>query len=740
MKKSTAKVQNTDLDLETESLASGDLHSSDQVTTDSAPGLQSEFHDALTSPHTHNSKLQTQNSKLQTPNSKLQPSIVTRAAVAVRSADPGQRRAAGNIFKFLAFLLALTLIARGSSAATLARVQISEPTRSSIVDEVTGNAVVSTIETLEITAPGGLTIAEMVAVVGQTVSTGDAITIFDIEEVGEKLTRETLSLDRMLLDLERLVSAETTDRSSVNSAWRSLLRAREDLEAVIAQGEADIAAAQEALLDALDDSGIESPDASSLQSALRSLERAREDYAIAEAQGEADILAALEALEEAQNNPPADVDHSQVETARRSLERAREDYITTRAQGNAEVSDAYDALDALDPFLASDREINQAWAAIGSAQRRAEDNLISANRRIEDAEAALERAEQDYARGLQQAADARQSDIDRAQDALDNARSRAADNLFSAARRLEDAESAYERAELDYGRNEQQTLDSFQSAIDRAVEALENAQIRAEENLLSAQRRVEDAEAAMRTAEQNYANSQRQISENSVLNELSASTLRLDIEAQKTIVDALEELMANDCVLHSSIEGVVASVMAEGSVTSTAPVVTFRDGAKGYEAQMQLSGSDAYKLAVGDECEVTTGGGSLYFTPTVTAAASLFSLPDSNDNVTVTIRLPGGDWTHGQRVEVRFVVSSGNYDLCVPISALHSDNSGYYLYAVDKQSTVLGAQNVVFRIDVNLVASDSHMASVRGPVGRDSQIVTGSSKPIASGDRVRIGS
>ena len=663
--------------------------------------------------------------------------FIKRLMTSARSSDPGQRRAAGNIFKFLALLLALTLIARGTSAATLARVDVSAPARSSIVEAVTGNATVTARDTLDITAPEGLTIADMLADVGQTVYVGDAIAVFDIDEVSEKLLREKLNMEKLLLDLERLEREEATDVSSIESARRSLQRAREDYSLTRAQGEADVAAARAALEEALnDDSG--DPDAASLQNAARTLQRTQEDYENTRAQGEADVEAAEEELLEAQNSQPASVDNSQVQSARRTLQRAQEDYTTTRSQGIADVAAAWDTLYALEVSGASEREINQAWNSISSAQSRAQENLVSAQRRIEDAETALEKAEQDYQRSLQQAEETWQSELDRAQTAFDNAQSRAQENLLSVLRRLEDAELSFERAEQDYIRNTEQSTEAAQSAIDKARDALDSAQSRARENLLSAGRRVEDAEISLENAEQSYNRSEQQIAENAAQNEISIMTLRLDIDAQKSIVDALEELLMNTCVLYSNIEGVVSSVSSEGSVTGRTPLISFRDGARGFEAQMQLNSSAADKLAVGDECEVTSGGGSMYFTPTVTGTISGISMPDINDKVDVTIRLPGADWTQGQRVEVQVLLSSGNYDFCVPLSALHSDNSGYYLFTVERLSTVLGLQNVVMRVDVNVAASDSDMASVRGPVDRNSQVITGSNKPISAGDRVVV--
>jgi len=303
---------------------------------------------------------------------------------------------------------------------------------------------------------------------------------------------------------------------------------------------------------------------------------------------------------------------------------------------------------------------------------------------------------------------------------------------------LEDAEASLSKAEQDFAKSSDQTVESRQSEIDKAQTALDNAIKKADENLLSARRRVEDAEVSLQKAQTDYSKSIQQTDDTIAQNIISAVSLRLDIDAKKQTVYTLEELLKNDCVIYSDIEGVVLSVASEGSVTGKNPVISFRDSAKGFVAQMQIAKTDADRLALGDECELTTGRGSMYYTPTVTGTITGISQPDDNDRVMITIRLPGGDWKEGQRVEAQTVLSSGNYDLCVPITALHSDNTGYFLLTVRRQSTVLGIQNVVTRVDVSVTASDSDMASVRGPVARDSQVITGSNKTVTAGDRVRV--
>jgi len=495
-----------------------------------------------------------------------------------------QKRAGMNIVKFMALLLVLTIIARGASGATMTRVSTTNPGRGEIALEVTGNAVVSSVGTLDVFAPEGLMIAEMLASVGQTVDIGDAIAKFDMHELTEKLVRENAALDRLLLDLEVSERTETVDSNNLTNNQRYLARAREDYNLTKAQGEADVVAAQSVLNNA--------------QSALNDALNAQTAQAAQAAQ------AASQLTHDAENE--SDIDAADAYTP-----------VTPDESDADKIHELQAAVDA-------------ARASLEAAQRRAQDDLRSANRRIEDAEAGLSAASQDHERNLD--------------------------------RRLETAES----------------------------------------------------------------------------NRISATVLRLEIEEQEAIVNELQMLLDNNGTLHSNITGVASAMMNRGDVTNKDALITLRDGAKGYEASMQLDKEDADKLSIGSECEVTTGRSSMFYVPTVTGIVSAITPPDENDKVKITIRLPQGDWTEGQRIDVQAIQSRSIYDMCIPLSALRSDNTGYFVLLVEQRSSVLGVENVVVQMPVTVLASDSDKASVEGPISRSSQIITGSNKAVTAGDRVRV--
>jgi len=730
----------------------------------------------------------------------------------LENSDPKQRRSAGNIVKFLVLLLVFTLIARGTSGATLARVDIETPIRSEILDVVTGLATVSTSDTLDITAPSGLVITEMLIGAGQQIEPGDAIAVFNLSEVEERHARETASFERMALDLERLERGDNIDASPVDSARRNLTRAQEDYQNTVRQGQEDITTARESLelllssdtpvyllpvamrnyQRALEDfnavleqsqADIEAAqdvevDDTTLQNAIRNHERALEDYNATVAQGVADVLAAQENLDELLARQPRDMDRTAIDNAQRNLARARDDYNATVRQGEDNIRNAEIARDrALEvvvnisntPFP-NHEALEIAWAeydraetALTTARNVAEANRLPAARRVEDAQTSLQQAQRGFEDSTEAEIERAEAEVERAETNLETVQNRTNDNATTAARRLQDAETNLEQARRNFdnsvtsaqnslevtqnrandnilaaNRRLEDASNSVNAEIERAETHLQTTITRAEDSRLNAARRVEDAQISLNTAQQNHERNITQHTDTASQNLITASTLRLDLDAQQETISALDSLLLNDGVLYASNYGVVSFAMQQGATTGIAPIVGVRDISGGFEAQMQISATDAERLRIGIDAEVTTSGGSMFFTPTTMGTVSAISQPDENDRVTITITLPGNNWTVGQRSDVQIVLNRANYDMSVPISALNSDNSGYFLYVMEERSTILGLQNIVMRVNVTIVASDSDMVSVRGPVTRDSQVIVGSNKAISAGNRVRI--
>jgi len=462
-----------------------------------------------------------------------------------------------NLIIFLAVILVLTIVARGTAGATMPKVSVTTPQAAEISDTVSGTASVTSAGTIDITAPVGLTVETIPVGVGQKVSAGDPVATFDYNDVQETLIRQTAQLDSQNLKLEKL------ERSS-------------------------------------------------------------------------------------------SADHSAVDNAKKSLDSANTAYDNTKKKADSLPS------------------VSKAKAAVNTAQ--------TADKAAQDALSSAEPGpDQDAA---QQALDAADAALQKAQDNLAAAQ-QAASDLTTAQSKIDDAQTAYDKATSDYNNAAQQASDT-------------NRQ-----------------------------------------NSIDATTLQLDIADQEKVIADLNALVTTNGALLAPYDGVVQTVSTVGRTTDTSPVVQLMDNSAGSKADMTIDSTDAEKLSVGDDCSVSSGGG-MYFRATDTATIFAIAPPDDRDMVLVTLLLPDGDWTRGQSLSAQVVISRVSYNVCVPLSALHSDNSGYFVYTVAEKSTVLGIENVVTRIPVNLTAEDDTNAAIDGPLDRNASVVTDSSKSIDDGSRVRI--
>lgn len=459
-----------------------------------------------------------------------------------------------NLIKFLAVILILTLVARGTSGATLPKVDVTNPQAADITEAVSGTATVVSAGSIDLCAPEGLQVEEMLVGVGQKVSIGDMVAVFDADDVSDALIRQSSQLDSLNLRLSKLGRGEEADRSALENAQKNYDKAQSDYDT--AKGK---------------------------QKKLPSVKDAKK------------------AVKDAEANEKLKKEEFDAAPDDEALEQAWQDAV---------------------------QKLDKAKAVLADAQKAASD-VSSAADRLDDAGASLSRAEADYEKAKQQVSDA------------------------------------------------------------------------------SAQNRID------------------------------ASVLRLDIEKQKELVRKLESLSETGGQFFSEAEGIVSMAVDEGRKTDANAVVRLTDGTGGTKAEMTLESGDAEKLAVGDECMVAYGSG-MYYRPSASAAVFAIAPPDERDNVKVTLLLPEGDWTKGQRLDAQVIISRVSYGQCVPLTALHSDNSGYFVYVVTEKKTVLGIENVLTRTPVNLKAKDDSNAAVEGPVGSDDNVVTGSNKNIDDGSRVRI--
>lgn len=511
-----------------------------------------------------------------------------------RNADSGQKRAGRNLVLFLVLMLAMTIIARGTSAATLPRVETDSVYSAEVTETVRGTATVKTGDKSTIQLPEGLPIQSVLTSTGSKVNAGDPLLQLDMDTIQTLLAKEKVALENLQLKKSTLDQSQEYDDSSLVSAQRALERANADY--ITAKQNADDTVAK-------------------AQSAYDTARKALND--------------AKQALTDLKNKP-----------------------VLTPSPEPSAVSEHSDS-SAINPTAAPDP----------TSPDSTSDPLLAAQQLVDEKTALLTDAQN----GLDAAKKQREADIKMAQ----------------------------------------RTIDDAKLALDSAQKSDKNGQT-------------------------THKNQQDQ-------NALDAKDTQLEIDKQKKKVDRLAALVSEGGLIKSETTGIVMELSAAGQTTAADQNVAAISNEEGaYEAEMLLPKADASKIEIGAKVDLVSEsnvmGSSSYSTGTIASKSEA----DESGMVTLKIRLPDQNWKQGASMQAQVIQRSGQYDNCLPISALHADGKDYYVFTLQHKSTILGQESVLVKVPVTVLSRGGGVAAISASFMPGEKIVTGSDKPIAEGDRVRM--
>lgn len=361
-----------------------------------------------------------------------------------------------------------------------------------------------------------------------------------------------------------------------------------------------------------------------------------------------------------------------------------------------------------------DRAVDAKRAALAQAQTQAAQQAagestdsFSAEQAQQQLERAYDETHKTYADGEESIARA-QAKRDAAFDALEKARNAdyATDDEREAAN--EAAAAAHEAAE--------DALYSAQKAAEAANDAALSAAQIAEDSRNAALHALEkDAEA---TAKQN------------ALDRAAAAVTAADAETLQAELDALLAVQSAGGVLTAPTGGTVVEIRLTVGAESPAVGGLLAENAD-FTAEIPLTEAQAKLVAVGTVLHVSQSKAS------GDAAVQSLSAPDDDGTVTAVCTLPQGAWSAGA-ANVSASVQGERQSCVLPAAAIHRNNSGCYVLAVEQQNTILGLQNVVVSLPVTVLEEGDTTAAVSGALDTAAQVIVSSTKAVQAGDRVKL--
>lgn len=269
-------------------------------------------------------------------------------AVLFRQSDPQQLHRFGNIVRFFAVLLVITLIARGTAGATMPVVTLQAPSSGTVSRNVMMNGTISYTGGTPFTLPSGLLVTSVPVQVGQTVKAGDTLATFDEEELKRAVASKQAELQQVEVQAAQQAEGDSADPYSAQLAQEQLERAYAETQKTYEEGLGSVERMRLKRNEAAQD--LENARNAPLDDTLPKSE--------AEAQKQANIDAATAALEAA-------------EEALYQAEKAAEDANDAALSAAQSVEDsrntALHALEKEEESVADQNELNRAAAAVSDA-------------------------------------------------------------------------------------------------------------------------------------------------------------------------------------------------------------------------------------------------------------------------------------------------------------------------------------------------------------------------------------
>ena len=619
--------------------------------------------------------------------------------------DRVQRMAVYLMIGFFAFMLVCTIISRVSYSFTTAHVSVASMAGKTLMNRVELEGIIHASAEKGISLPDGLKAVSVYAGKGKSVEKGEALIEFDVPAVEERIKK--LEEEIRILNLKLDISSNNGG-NDVIEAQRTLEDAKKAYERIAAKYaraemrlKEDYTKLEETLADA--EKILINKAEALVKEARENLQNVRED-------AEDAIRAAEQALDEESEN--LDDSEDSYQQALEAYEQAKDELN----MANQRVSEIKEAIAGKQPDDATDYT---------EELKEAEEELSIAQKAFNQAKKELSKA--DY----------NSSSYDRADDNLDSIKRRWKRKIDKAKDALYKAETVLEAVREGKDFSTESAVSEAQAAIDTAREALNRARRESEDNQYSEEEELYAAGRAVETAQAALEDARRQaevLQKEGEIDRITCESERSDKEKSRA---ALQEILDNGGRLLAPAPGTVVRTLERGDKTKEGEdAVILSSADRGFVFEGKLDKDSARRFSAGDK-------GELHYkldgsTQKADVEIHSISTPDESDQVLVTAVLPEGSYSSGMPAQLFLSRKSETYQNCIPLTALRSDSGGDHIFVLRRQSSVLGTEWVIARVDITVKERDSQMMYVDGALTYSDQVVISSNKIISEGDRVRI--
>lgn len=581
----------------------------------------------------------------------------------------------------MAVMLFMTVISRAASSFTVAQVQVESPKSRAIVHKVIGDGTVTRQSDLPVYTVADILVAKVKVTEGQEVKKGQTLAVLDTDSIDEQIRTLSDEIEVLQLQNDALKSAEAKRDREQDKA---LSRAKEDYEDTVQSNKDAVSKAKENIKTAKKQT--RKKEKKILEDLRNSVEEAKKAYEDAVETQKSQVQQAKRALEDASKTPAADYSDSitqieinqkqrKIDSEQRKLDALALKKLEDPDTYTSEWQDQYDYVQELKDDLAA-----------AKLQQQAKKN-----------EAAAQESE-------------RKQKLSRAQEDYDETISKNEKLVRKAKELWQEAEQKLENYQN--GEDEDSEDDSL---VEDARKTLEDAKSQQTQQKKSAKRAIEDAgetDAVDHSVE---------------INNVSIA------EKQRALAQ-LQKTKEQEGKIVAQTDATVSKVLlTAGDRTTETAAFLLADLSEGVRFTTEISKEDAKYVVVGDVVTLKVNDKS-YEDMTVLSTET-----NENSSVRVTVYVPKKTISIGTHASMEIEQTSEKYATTLPLTAIHAEQSKYFVYVLEKEDTVLGEETVARKVNVSIVEKNGEYAALSdGSLSEDDSVIVESDTMLANGEKVRL--
>lgn len=223
---------------------------------------------------------------------------------------------------------------------------------------------------------------------------------------------------------------------------------------------------------------------------------------------------------------------------------------------------------------------------------------------------------------------------------------------------------------------------------------------------------------------------------------LSADKFSDDIARKK---ETIEKLRANayGATIEAPVSGTIqtlAKVAGESIEPDKELIVIIPDG-KDMSVNISVSNDQAKKVKLGDSATLSENLAWNYPDAVLVLEKMSDDTENPGKNTILTFSVSAQDLKVNQSISVVMNTETKDYPIIVPISAVHHDNSGDFIYKLTTKSSALGSRYYATKIGVKKLEQDDSNCAISvtdGELAAYDSVITSSNKTIEAGKLVRL--